>query len=229
MRENILAAGAATQRFFAAVLTLACGVFACGLVDTRAAGVRSQQSATTQEQEPANPAAQTAANKRATKLVTDETGRRMAIPLNVQRVVSLAPNLTETIYALGSGREARGRHDVLRHSARGEGETARRCAAGSEPGSDRRAASRSGAGDHVHQSSRDSGRAAENRRAGVHQRPTHHHRNAGRDRHDGGFAGRERAGRSSLWLRCKSVWMRCTRRCKTGPWRTCCLWCGKIR
>jgi iron complex transport system substrate-binding protein len=35
------------------------------------------------------------------KLVTDETGRRMAIPLNVQRVVSLAPNLTETIYALG--------------------------------------------------------------------------------------------------------------------------------
>lgn len=101
MRENILAAGAATQRFFAAVLTLACGVFACGLVDTRAAGVRSQQSATTQEQEPANPAAQTAANKRTTKLVTDETGRRMAIPLNVQRVVSLAPNLTETIYALG--------------------------------------------------------------------------------------------------------------------------------
>jgi iron complex transport system substrate-binding protein len=33
--------------------------------------------------------------------VIDETGRHMAIPLNVQRVVSLAPNLTETIYALG--------------------------------------------------------------------------------------------------------------------------------
>jgi iron complex transport system substrate-binding protein len=97
-RENILAAGTGTQRFLAAVLTLACGVFACGMQDVRAFEAHSeQQTAPT----PADPAAQTAANKRATKLVTDETGRRMAIPLNVQRVVSLAPNLTETIYALG--------------------------------------------------------------------------------------------------------------------------------
>ena len=41
------------------------------------------------------------ANKPETKIVTDETGRRVAVPLNVRRVVSLAPNLTETIYALG--------------------------------------------------------------------------------------------------------------------------------
>lgn len=33
--------------------------------------------------------------------VTDETGRTIRIPLSVQRVVSLAPSLTETLYALG--------------------------------------------------------------------------------------------------------------------------------
>jgi iron complex transport system substrate-binding protein len=100
-RENILAASAARRRIFAAVLSLACGVFACVMRDASAAGMHSQQSASAPVLAPSDPAAQTAANKRATKLVTDETGRRMAIPLNVQRVVSLAPNLTETIYALG--------------------------------------------------------------------------------------------------------------------------------
>jgi len=94
-----LAAGTATPRILAAALSLACGVFACGMRTACGADMRSQQSATAPT--PADPAAQTAANKRATKLVTDETGRRMAIPLNVERVVSLAPNLTETIYALG--------------------------------------------------------------------------------------------------------------------------------
>jgi iron complex transport system substrate-binding protein len=94
---NILAAGLARQQFFALALTLACAVFACSAPDASAIGIAPQQNAT----RPADPAAQTAANKRAVKLVTDETGRRMAIPLHVQRVVSLAPNLTETIYALG--------------------------------------------------------------------------------------------------------------------------------
>jgi iron complex transport system substrate-binding protein len=42
-----------------------------------------------------------AANKPETKIVTDETGRRVSVPVNVQRIVSLAPNLTETVYALG--------------------------------------------------------------------------------------------------------------------------------
>ncbi len=92
-----MAASRASQRFFEMLFTLACGVFACGAQPAASASVRPQQNAAT----PADPAAQTAANKRATKLVTDETGRHMAIPLNVQRVVTLAPNLTETIYALG--------------------------------------------------------------------------------------------------------------------------------
>jgi iron complex transport system substrate-binding protein len=96
-RGSILAARGTRQRFFTIALTIACAAFAYGVRNAGAADVRPQQRATT----PADPAAQTAANKRTVKLVTDETGRRMAIPLNVQRVVSLAPNLTETIYALG--------------------------------------------------------------------------------------------------------------------------------
>jgi iron complex transport system substrate-binding protein len=97
-RGKILAASKAKRRLFAIALALACGVFACGVRGAGAADVLPQQSVATT---PADPAAQTAANKRAVKQVTDETGRRMEIPLNVQRVVSLAPNLTETIYALG--------------------------------------------------------------------------------------------------------------------------------
>jgi len=33
--------------------------------------------------------------------VTDEVGRRVVVPVPVQRIVSLAPSLTETVYALG--------------------------------------------------------------------------------------------------------------------------------
>jgi iron complex transport system substrate-binding protein len=47
------------------------------------------------------PAAKTQAAAEATRVVTDELGRRVTVPVNVKRVVSLAPNLTETIYALG--------------------------------------------------------------------------------------------------------------------------------
>ena len=37
----------------------------------------------------------------ATHVVTDETGRHVTVPIHVRRIVSLAPNLTETVYALG--------------------------------------------------------------------------------------------------------------------------------
>jgi len=42
-----------------------------------------------------------AAKNEPAKIVTDETGRRVTIPANLKRIVTLAPNLTETIYALG--------------------------------------------------------------------------------------------------------------------------------
>jgi iron complex transport system substrate-binding protein len=37
----------------------------------------------------------------ASRVVTDEVGREMKVPAEAKRIVSLAPNLTETIYALG--------------------------------------------------------------------------------------------------------------------------------
>jgi len=44
---------------------------------------------------------QAPAFKRGMKFVTDETGRHMSIPFSVQHIVTLAPDLTETVYALG--------------------------------------------------------------------------------------------------------------------------------
>ena len=38
----------------------------------------------------------------ATRVVTDETGRQVAVPQPVLRIVSLAPSVTETIFALGA-------------------------------------------------------------------------------------------------------------------------------
>ncbi len=39
----------------------------------------------------------------ATRVVTDDLGRAVTIPVKVTRVVSLAPNLTENIFAVGAG------------------------------------------------------------------------------------------------------------------------------
>jgi iron complex transport system substrate-binding protein len=44
----------------------------------------------------------------APRMVTDETGRRVRMPAEVNRIVTLAPNLTETVYALGLGERLAG-------------------------------------------------------------------------------------------------------------------------
>jgi iron complex transport system substrate-binding protein len=49
----------------------------------------------------ASQSAKTAATKESFRTVQDETGRSVRVPNTVRRVVSLAPSLTESIYALG--------------------------------------------------------------------------------------------------------------------------------
>ena len=43
------------------------------------------------------------ANVASARMVTDQTGRRVNIPENPRRLISLAPSITETLYALGLG------------------------------------------------------------------------------------------------------------------------------
>lgn len=45
----------------------------------------------------------TTPKQEATREVVDEAGRKVTVPVNIERIVSLAPNLTEIVYAVAAG------------------------------------------------------------------------------------------------------------------------------
>ena len=71
-------------------------------------------------------AAQTAANKRAVKRHRRSGPARSPVPAEVKRIVTLAPNLTETVYALGLDDHLVGDTNFCDTPASGEIEAARR-------------------------------------------------------------------------------------------------------
>lgn len=79
------------------VIALFCGAWICAVQGKTVALAATKQ----QTQREAKPE-ESKVNKKTTREMIDETGRHVAVPVAVQRIVALAPNLAEIVYALGA-------------------------------------------------------------------------------------------------------------------------------
>jgi iron complex transport system substrate-binding protein len=79
----------------------ALGVLLAGMAAIAAAQSSAPSSEITTTEAHAATTAPAAAKPASMRTVVDDDGRKVVIPADVRRVVSVAPNLTETIYALG--------------------------------------------------------------------------------------------------------------------------------
>ncbi|MBC7909432.1 MAG: cobalamin-binding protein [Pyrinomonadaceae bacterium] len=70
-------------------LIASCALIICAAFAFSSCGLRNKTNSSTSEVE--------------TREVKDETGKSLRVPVRIERVVSLAPNLTEIIYAVGAG------------------------------------------------------------------------------------------------------------------------------
>ncbi|MGH9730892.1 MAG: ABC transporter substrate-binding protein [Candidatus Acidiferrales bacterium] len=78
------------------VIALFCGACICAAQNKIALAATKQQT-----QQEAKPQTEMG-TKQKTREVIDEAGRHVAVPVEVHRIVALAPNLTEIVYALGA-------------------------------------------------------------------------------------------------------------------------------
>lgn len=83
------------------VIALLCGASICAAQNKIALAATKQQTQREAKREPDVSAKQMNA-KQTRREVIDETGRHVAVPVEVHRIVALAPNLTEIVYALGA-------------------------------------------------------------------------------------------------------------------------------
>lgn len=79
-----------THAAYAAIIALICSAFS----SANARGQAASAQRTGSEKVTAMPAAR--------RTVIDESGRKVEVPANVRRIVTLAPNLAEIVYALGA-------------------------------------------------------------------------------------------------------------------------------